>query len=187
MVKTEPLEIPDLLLILPTKIGDRRGFFSETYNKRDLADAGLREEFVQDNHSYSLSAGVVRGLHFQTAPCAQGKLVRVSRGAIFDVAVDLRKSSATFGQYVSTELSAENWRQLWIPVGFAHGFCTLSPDSEVIYKTTANYASEYDTGIAWDDSDIGIDWPVEHQDAILSAKDRKLSSLQKFPRELLFT
>ncbi len=164
--------IPGPLLITPEKHVDHRGFFSETYNKRVLAEAGFDKEFVQDNHSLSRDQGVVRGLHFQIPPHAQDKLVRVIRGRIFDVAVDIRKGSPTFGQHVAVELSAENWRQLLIPAGFAHGFCTLEPDTEVIYKVTAHYAPEHDKGLLWNDPALGIDWPIKPEQAIISDRDR---------------
>ena len=134
------LTVPDVLLIEPKKFGDARGFFSEVWSRRALAEVGLDADFVQDNHSLSTEAGVVRGLHFQKAPSAQGKLVRVVRGAILDVAVDIRVGSPTFGRHVSAVLSADNANQICVPKGFAHGFCTLEPDTEVFYKTTAYYA-----------------------------------------------
>src|SRR5919202_2263014 len=166
----EPLHIPGPLLVRPAKFEDARGFFSETYNARRFREAGLPTDFVQDNHSLSAAAGVVRGLHFQLPPHAQGKLVRVVRGAILDVAVDLRRGSPSFGRFAAIELSAANWRQLWIPAGFAHGFCTLEPDTEVIYKMTDFYDPGAEGGLAWDDPDLGIPWPVSNP--ILSDKDR---------------
>jgi dTDP-4-dehydrorhamnose 3,5-epimerase len=175
----EPLHIPGLVLVRPAKFGDARGFLSETYNARAFAEAGLTPNFVQDNHSLSVPAGVVRGLHFQVAPRAQGKLVRVVRGAVLDVAVDLRRGSPSFGQHVAVELSAANWQQLWIPVGFAHGFCTLEPNTEVIYKMTDFYDPTAERGLAWDDPDLGIAWPVS--DAILSDKDRRQPRLAELP------
>lgn len=169
-MKVERLAIPDVLLIEPARFGDARGFFSEVWSHRSLAQHGLDVAFVQDNHSLSREVGVVRGLHFQRPPAAQGKLVRVVRGAILDVAVDIRQGSATYGQHVSAVLSAENWRQLWVPRGFAHGFATLEPDTEVIYKVDAYYDREADAGILWNDPALGIDWPAT--DAVLSDKDR---------------
>lgn len=180
-MQVEALEIPDVKLITPKRFGDERGFFSESYNRDALAKAGIDETFVQDNHSLSRPAGVVRGLHFQTPPFAQGKLVRVVRGAIYDVAVDIRQGSPTFGRHVGAVLSAENWQQLWIPVGFAHGFCTMEPDSEVIYKTTALYAPDCDRGIQWNDPALGIPWPVAAGAAILSDKDQKTRPLSEHP------
>jgi dTDP-4-dehydrorhamnose 3,5-epimerase len=173
------LDIADIKLIKPKIFRDGRGFFSETYNKRAFADAGIGAEFVQDNHSLSREKGVVRGLHFQSPPRAQDKLVRVVRGAIFDVAVDLRRSSPTYGRHVSAVLSAENWCQLWVPKGFAHGFCTLEPDTEVVYKVTDLYAPECDKGIAWDDPALGIEWPVAARAAIVSDKDRRHPKLSE--------
>ena len=168
----QPLEIPEVQLITPQRLYDERGFLSETYNRRRLAEFGIHADFVQDNHSFSSVRGVVRGLHFQIEPYAQGKLVRVTRGSIFDVALDLRHGSPTYGRHVSTVLNAENWAQLWIPVGFAHGFCTLEPDCEVLYKTTAYYSPECSRGIRWDDPALGIAWPVDRQDVVLSDADR---------------
>jgi dTDP-4-dehydrorhamnose 3,5-epimerase len=155
----QSLQISGVKLVTPKRMYDERGFFSETYNRRRLAEAGIPVDFVQDNHSFSSRKGVVRGLHFQISPHAQGKLIRVARGAIFDVALDIRRGSPTFGRHVSTVLSADNWAQLWIPVGFAHGFCTLKPDTEVLYKTTAYYSAEYSRGIRWDDPALRIAWP----------------------------
>ncbi|WP_158813594.1 dTDP-4-dehydrorhamnose 3,5-epimerase [Methylocapsa sp. S129] len=169
----EETALAGVKVITPRKLGDHRGFFSETYNRQAFAAAGVPVEFVQDNQSLSAQPGTIRGLHFQTPPFAQDKLVRVVRGAIFDVAVDLRASSPTFGQYVSVELSAANWRQLLIPIGFAHGFCTLEPDTEVVYKVTNYYSAAHDKGLAWDDEALGIAWPTPKERAILSEKDRK--------------
>lgn len=180
-MKVERLAIPDVLLIEPKRFGDARGFFSEVWSRRTLAEQGLDVPFVQDNHSLSTEVGVVRGLHFQKPPAAQGKLVRVVRGAILDVAVDIREGSATYGRHVAVELSAENWRQLWVPRGFAHGFCTLQPDTEVLYKVDAYYDRDADAGIAWDDPALGIDWPVARDAAILSDKDRAAPRLATIP------
>ncbi len=173
--------IPDVKLIMPLKHGDHRGFFSETYNKAALAEAGIELDFVQDNHSLSADQGTVRGLHFQTPPYPQHKLVRVARGAIFDVAVDLRKGSPTLGQHVSTVISAEEWNQILVPIGFAHGFCTLEPNTEVIYKGTNSYAPAHDKGCLWNDPDLGIDWPVDAVDAIVSEKDQSYPKLSELP------
>jgi dTDP-4-dehydrorhamnose 3,5-epimerase len=169
----EHFGIKDILLFTPTKHGDERGFFSETFRADLAAEHGIVAPFVQDNHVYSGQKGVLRGLHFQTPPRAQGKLVRCIRGAILDVGVDIRKGSPSFGQYVAVELSAANWRQLWIPPGFAHGYITLQDDCEVIYKVTDYYAPECDRGIAWDDPEIGIDWRLPNSEITLSVKDRK--------------
>jgi dTDP-4-dehydrorhamnose 3,5-epimerase len=172
------LEIPDVKLITPVKHGDSRGFFSETYNQRDLAAAGINTEFVQDNHSLSGPRGTVRGLHYQLPPFAQDKLLRVVRGSVLDIAVDVRRGSPTFGRHVSVVLSAEDWTQVLVPAGFAHGFCTLEPDTEVIYKVSDYYAPEHDRGILWNDPDLGIEWPVDAGEALLSERDRKHPRLQ---------
>jgi dTDP-4-dehydrorhamnose 3,5-epimerase len=166
--------IPDVKLIRMRRHVDDRGFFSETYSARSLAAAGISTEFVQDNHSLSALAGTVRGLHFQIPPHAQAKLVRVVRGAVLDVAVDLRIGSPTFGRHVAATLSAAEWNMLFIPEGFAHGFCTLQPDTEVFYKASRHYEPTHDRGIAWDDPALGIDWPVAPSRAVVSAKDRAL-------------
>ncbi|MHC4994417.1 MAG: dTDP-4-dehydrorhamnose 3,5-epimerase [Planctomycetota bacterium] len=170
--------IPDVKIIVPQRFGDHRGFFSETYNARKMSEAGIGLDFVQDNHSLSAQKGVVRGLHFQVPPFAQDKLVRVSRGAVIDVAVDIRRSSPTFGQHVAITLSADNWRQLLIPKGFAHGFVTLQPDTEVQYKVTADYAPDCDRGVMWNDPALAIDWGLHADDAILSEKDTALPLLE---------
>ena len=167
----EALAIPDIKLIRPPVFGDDRGFFSEVFNARDLAREGLYNGFVQDNHSRSRLAGTVRGLHFQLPPHAQDKLVRVTRGRILDVAVDLRPDSPTYLRHVAVELSAEAWNQLYVPRGFAHGFCTLEEDTDVVYKVSAHYAPAYDRGVHWLDPQIGIRWPVAPEDAVLSDKD----------------
>lgn len=184
----ERLAIEDVVVITPVRHGDDRGFLSETFHAGRLKEAaGIDETFVQDNHSLSVGRGIVRGLHFQTPPAAQGKLVRVVRGAILDVAVDLRHGSPTFGQHVAVELSADNWRQLWIPAGFAHGFCTLSEEAEVVYKVTAHYAPAHDKGVRWDDPALGIEWPVEPKNAILSEKDRSQPGFEALPAYFTFT
>ncbi|HMN37075.1 MAG TPA: dTDP-4-dehydrorhamnose 3,5-epimerase [Hyphomicrobium sp.] len=171
-MKFERLAISDVVLITPPIYRDDRGFFSEVWNGRALAGAGLDLDFVQDNHAYSKPAGTVRGLHFQLPPMAQDKLVRCSRGAILDVAVDIRRSSPTFGKYVSAVLSGENWRQLLVPKGFAHGYITLKPDTEVLYKVTQYYSPAHDKGVAWDDPAIGIEWGAHAGHAVLSNKDK---------------
>jgi len=180
------LAIPDVMLITPVKFGDARGFFSETYNAAALRALDLEATFVQDNHSLSAQKGVVRGLHFQRLPHAQGKLVRVVRGRIFDVAVDIRAGSSTFGQYVSVELSADNWQQLWVPEGFAHGFCTLQDNTEVIYKVTDYYAPECDAGIQWNDPELGIEWPISASEAVLSEKDARLPYFLELPEYFIY-
>ncbi len=172
MARREPGDIPGLILIEPAKFGDHRGFFSETYSRPRLAGLGFDAEFIQDNHSHSVEVGVVRGLHFQSPPFAQDKLMRVARGAILAVVVDIRRGSPTWGDHAAVELSAENWRQLFVPAGFAHGFVTLAPDTEVLYKVTNLYAPKHDCGVLWSDPDLGIDWPVAAEAAILSDKDR---------------
>lgn len=174
----EDTAIPDVKIVTPRKYGDARGFFSEVYKQSDWRAAGLDLAFVQDNHSYSAPAGTLRGLHFQIAPAAQDKLVRVVRGAILDVAVDIRRSSPTFGRHVAVELSARNWRQLLVPTGFAHGFVTLDPDTEVLYKVTGLYSPAHDRGLAWDDPDLGIDWRVPAGGPLLSERDRQWPRLR---------
>lgn len=178
----EATEIPEVKIVTPKMHGDARGFFSEVYKEADWRAAGLAFTFVQDNHSFSAQAGVLRGLHFQSAAAAQAKLVRVARGRIFDVAVDIRRSSPTYGRHVAVELSRENWRQLLIPEGFAHGFVALEPDCEVLYKTTAPYSAAHDCGLAWDDPDLGIAWPIPAGGPILSDKDRKWPRLRDLPQ-----
>lgn len=168
------LDIPDVKLITPRRFGDHRGFFSEVYNARTFANAGIDIEFVQDNHAFSREAGTLRGLHFQKPPHAQAKLVRVTRGRIYDVAVDIRRGSPTCGRHVGVELSAANWSQLLVPAGFAHGYCTLEPDTEVLYKVDAYYAPEHDAGILWSDPALAISWPVAADKAQLSDKDLRL-------------
>ncbi len=171
-MKIERLRVPDLLLVTPARHGDARGFFSETWNQARAEAAGITGQFVQDNHSVSREQGVLRGLHCQVAPYAQGKLVRVVKGAIWDVAVDARRGSPTYGQWAAAELSAENWAQLWVPPGFLHGFCTLQPDTEVIYKVTGQYDRASERGVIWNDPDLALPWPVT--EPVLSDKDRVL-------------
>lgn len=176
-MKVEPLEIQDVKLITPSKFGDSRGFFSETWNGKRFAAAGIEGPFLQDNHAFSAQRGVLRGLHCQVGPNAQGKLVRVVRGAIWDVAVDARRGSPTFGRWVGAEISAANWRQIWVPVGFLHGYVTLEPDTEVIYKVTGEYDKAAERGVIWNDPTIGIDWPIDPAIVILSEKDTVLPRL----------
>jgi dTDP-4-dehydrorhamnose 3,5-epimerase len=173
-MEVSPTAIPDVKLIRTRIFRDPRGLFSETYNKLVWAQAGIELEFVQENRSLSVEKGVVRGLHFQVPPFQQDKLIRVVRGAVLDVAVDLRRRSSTFGKHVSLILSAEEWNQLLVPVGFAHGFCTLQPNTDVIYKVTQYYSPAHDRGILWNDPQLGIEWPVTGSEALLSEKDRKL-------------
>ncbi len=177
----EPQTIPDVLVITPPKFGDDRGFFSETWSAPKLSLQGFREVFIQDNQSLSARPGTIRGLHCQLAPFAQGKLVRVVRGAIWDVAVDIRHGSPTYGQYVAAELSAVNWRQLWVPPGFLHGFCTLEPGTEVIYKVTADYDRASERGVIWNDPTLALPWPVAPGEEILSDKDKILPTLAGSP------
>jgi dTDP-4-dehydrorhamnose 3,5-epimerase len=177
MVEIHRLDLPGVLEIRPARHADDRGFFSEVWNRERWREAGIDQDFVQDNHSLSNERGVLRGLHYQAPPMAQAKLVRVTRGAVFDVAVDIRAGSPTFGQWVSTILSIELWNQLFIPAGFAHGFLTLQPNSEVIYKVSAPYSAEHDRAIRFDDPGIAIDWPIGAEQLTLSDKDRSAPRL----------
>ncbi len=178
----KPQEIKDVILVEPKVFGDARGFFMETYKKSDFFANGIDVEFNQDNHSKS-TKGVLRGLHFQKAPHAQAKLVRCSKGRIYDVAVDIRKGSSTFGKYVKVELSEENKRMLFIPAGFAHGFVALSDEVELLYKASGEYCPEADCGIIWNDSDINIDWNIDFE-PILSEKDKAQKTLGQRMEEL---
>lgn len=171
IIEATPLE--GIKIIIPKKFEDSRGFFAETYHRERLLQAGIAVDFVQDNQSRSAAEGTIRGLHFQSPPFAQDKLIRVLTGRIFDVAVDIRRSSPTYGRYFAAELSAENFKQIFVPIGFAHGFCTLDPDTEIFYKVSNYYAPEHEHGIAWDDPALGIAWPVRAQSAVLSDKDRR--------------
>ncbi len=180
-VRAFPIDGP--LLFTPPRFRDVRGFVSETFSVRAFREVVADVAFVQDNHAYSVATGTIRGLHFQAPPCAQGKLVRVVRGSAFDVAVDIRAGSATYGKHVAVELSADNWAQLWIPAGFAHGFCTLEPDTEVVYKMTDLYSPAHERGLAWDDPALAIQWPVPIADCIVSEKDRKQPRLSELPAE----
>jgi dTDP-4-dehydrorhamnose 3,5-epimerase len=169
-----PTTLPGVVVVQSRRFQDDRGYFVESYNLKTFTDAGISCIFVQDNQSLSVTKGTIRGLHFQAPPFAQAKLVRCTRGAIFDVAVDIRKGSATYGQWIGEELSVENGRQLFIPAGFAHGFCTLEPMTEVAYKVDAHYSAACEGGIIFDDPDLAIDWRLEGE-PVLSAKDRLLS------------
>jgi dTDP-4-dehydrorhamnose 3,5-epimerase len=169
------------LEIIPRKIEDERGYFSETFRLADFQQRAGPVEFVQDNQSLSVKAGTVRGLHFQSNPAAQGKLVRCLAGKLIDVAVDLRRGSPTFGKWVSAVLSPEGCNQLWVPVGFGHGFCTLEPNSIISYRVTSYYSPENDKGVAWDDPEIGVDWPEIADPDTLSPKDRIQPSLADLP------
>ena len=177
-MRIDELEIPGLMLIEPTKIGDARGFFSETFRADKFEAIAGPIRFVQDNQSLSARKGTLRGLHYQRAPRGQAKLIRVTRGAIFDVAVDIRRSSPSFGQWVGVELSAENKRMMWIPEGFAHGFLVLSDFAEFLYKTTDYWAPQYERTIIWNDPDLAIAWPLQNQ-PILSAKDAQGTLFKK--------
>ncbi len=177
MLEVRPLGLEGVLEIVPKRFGDARGFFVETYNAQRFSEAGIDLHFVQDNHSYSAAAGVLRGLHYQLPPRAQDKLVRVIRGRILDVAVDIRKGSGTFGKWVALEVSAEKGNQILVPKGFAHGFVTLVPDSEVLYKVTDTYSPEHDRSIRFDDATIGIDWPSLAGGFQLSDKDLRAPTL----------
>ena len=170
-----------VLEIVPRRLADERGFFSETYSAMRLAEAGLKLAFVQENHALSRRKGTVRGLHFQAPPAAQSKLIRVVRGAVLDVAVDIRRGSPSYGRHVSLILSAEKWNQILVPAGFAHGFCTIEPDTEVLYKVDAPYDPKFDFGLRWNDLALAISWPVEEADAVLSEKDKALPLLKDLP------
>ena len=172
--------IPAVKRLIPRRFGDARGFFSEVWNARRMAEAGLDIAFVQDNHSYSAEAGTVRGLHYQRPPHAQGKLVRVARGAVLDVAVDVRQGSPSYGRWVAETLSAENGAQLWVPRGFLHGFATLEPDTEVLYKVDGFYAADCDGAIRFDDPDLAIDWGIDPARAVLSDKDAAAPAFRDF-------
>jgi dTDP-4-dehydrorhamnose 3,5-epimerase len=175
------LAIPDVKIIRPTRHADDRGFFSETYSRSVLARHGIEDNFVQDNHAFSKARNTVRGLHFQIPPFAQAKLVRVVRGAILDVAVDLRVTSPTYGRFVSAVISAAEWNQILVPVGFAHGLLTLEPDTEVLYKVSSPFSRDHDKGVLWNDPEIGIPWGVSERDVIVSDKDRVQPRLSELP------
>jgi len=174
--------LPDVVLITPARFGDKRGFFSEIFNHRALADLGIDFDFLQENHSFSTERGTLRGLHFQAPPASQTKLLRVLRGAVLDVCVDLRHGSPTFGQHIMVELTAESGQQILCPKGFAHATLTLIPDTEIAYKVDAYYAPELDLGIRYDDPDLRIDWPFSSEQLILSRKDRELPRFRDIPR-----
>ena len=175
-------EIPAVRRVVPLRLGDARGWFCETYRADILAQAGIADVFIQDNQSFSAPRGTVRGLHFQRAPMAQAKLIRVLSGAILDVAVDLRRASPSFGRHVAVRLDAQAGEQLYIPVGFGHGFCTLEPDTMVAYKVAGGvYSPEHDGGLLWNDPALGIAWPVSEVEAQLSAKDRIAPRLADLP------
>ncbi len=175
-MQIEPTALPDVLILTPNRFGDARGWFTETWNGPRMAAMGIDLTFVQDNHSMSAPAGTLRGLHYQKPPHAQDKLVRCTKGAIRDVAVDVRRGSPAYGQWVAVDLTAENTRQLLVPKGFLHGFVTLTPDTEVQYKCTDIYAPDCDGGIRWDDPDIGVDWRTDTP--VLSGKDQSAPFLR---------
>jgi len=176
------LAIDGVRLIRPRRIADSRGYFAETWNRRGFAEAGIDATFVQDNYSYSRAIGTIRGLHYQQLPRAQGKLVRVARGAIFDVAVDLRGGSPSYRKHVSVTLSADEGSQLFLPVGFAHGFCVLSDGADFAYKLSSYYDPATEAGIAWDDPEVGVEWPIS--DPMLSDRDREAPSLTEITDSL---
>ena len=178
-VQVTETDIPDVKILEPVRHGDHRGFFSEIYNRERFREAGIELDFVQENYSFSAAPNTVRGLHFQTGPCEQDKLVQVVSGAIIDFAVDLRSGSPWYGQYVKAEISADNWRQILVPKGFAHGLITLEPDTAVMYRVTAHFSAAHDSGVRWNDPDIGIDWPVSEANAVLSDTDRQLPFLSE--------
>ncbi len=181
--KFQRLEIPDVILIEPNIYEDERGFFVETYKFSEFSGFGIKEQFVQENHSKSVRS-VLRGLHYQKIPMAQGKLIKAINGEVFDVAVDIRKGSPTYGRWISVVLSAENKRMLYVPVGFAHGFCVLSETAEVLYKVTEEYSPENDTGIIWNDPDIAISWPIQHP--IVSKKDMAHPRLKEIDTSFVY-
>lgn len=176
--------IEDVVLVEPQRFEDGRGWFMETYKRSPFVDAGIDAEFVQDNHSLTRDKGIIRGLHYQRQPKPQGKLVRCTRGRIYDVAVDLRQGSPTYKEWVSVELSPDDGRQIWVPPGFAHGFCSLAADTEVAYKVTEEWDPDLDSGFAWDDPEVGVEWPVS--DPILSEKDQKAPSFADCDAEFTY-
>ena len=178
MTTVTPLALPDILLITPKRHGDARGWFSETWSRATLAAAGIDHDFVQDNQAFSAARGTVRGLHFQRAPYAQAKLIRVLRGAIYDVAVDIRPGSASFGQWGGATLTAEGGEQLLVPRGYAHGYCTTVPDTELAYKVDNSYAPQAEGGLLWCDPALGIDWPIRPDEAVINARDAALPTLK---------
>ncbi len=180
-MEVQTFDIPDVVLLTPRHIGDERGYFAETFRADLFAQKVGHQVFVQDNESRSARPGTIRGLHFQSDPHAQGKLVRCTAGALFDVAVDIRQGSPTYGKWVGETLTPDNGKQLWVPAGFAHGFCSLEPDTVISYKVTGYYSGECDKGLAWDDPAIGIAWPAVADSDTLSAKDRKQPLLSELP------
>lgn len=187
-MKVVQTDFPGLLILEPRVFGDERGFFLESYNKGRFLDLGIDTEFVQDNHAYSREAGVLRGFHFQAPPMAQSKLVWVTRGSVLDVVVDLRKGSPRYGKWFKTELSATNFRRLFVPKGFAHAYLTLEADCEFLYKVDADYSPQDEGGIAWDDSDLAVDWSgsLPKGGPILSEKDKALMKISEFNSPFIF-
>lgn len=181
-LQAKKLRLSGALEILPGRYGDERGFFSEVYNRRSYRDIGIDVDWVQDNHSLSRRPGVIRGLHFQIPPFAQDKLVRVTRGRILDVILDIRHGSETFGEWLSLELSSEAWNQLFVPKGFAHGFCTMEPDSEVLYKVSNYYSADHERTIRYDDPELGIDWRLGQEVPVVSDKDRDAPAFRDLER-----
>lgn len=181
-----PLAIPEVLLLQPRRFADARGYFVETFSRRQFEEAGIGCDFVQDNQSLSLRRGTVRGLHFQVPLHSQAKLVRVLVGSVFDVAADLRRGSPTFGRWCGVTLTAEKGNQLFVPHGFAHGFCTLEPNTEVAYKVDDYYAPQCEAGLIWNDPYLGIDWPIEADEAVLSEKDAVLPRLADFETPFIY-
>lgn len=178
-----PLTIPDVLELRPRRFEDARGFFSETYNRRTFGASGVEVDFIQDNHTRSVLPWTLRGMHFQIAPAAQAKLVRVLRGRVFDVVVDLRAGSPTYGHHASVILSADEWNQIFVPVGFAHAILTMEPNCEVLYKVSSYYSPEHERGLAWNDPALGIDWPLPPDtDPLLIERDRGFPRLAELPR-----
>ena len=180
MTTITPLAIPEVLLITPKRHGDARGWFSETWSRKTFAELGVAADFVQDNQAFSSRKGTIRGLHFQQAPHAQAKLVRALKGAIYDVAVDVRQGSPSYGRWVAAELTAEGGEQLFVPRGFAHAYCTLTDDCEIFYKVDGLYAPQTEGGLIWNDPDLGIAWPLDGEPA-LSDKDKVLPRLKDMP------
>jgi dTDP-4-dehydrorhamnose 3,5-epimerase len=181
ILRAEPCAIPDVLLITPARHADSRGHFFEAFSEASFREVGVTCRFVQDNQSLSVARGTLRGLHFQIPPFAQAKLVRVLKGTIFDVAVDIRPTSETFGRFAGATLSAANGQQLFMPAGFAHGFCTLEPDTEVLYKVDAPYSKQHERGLAWNDPRIAVPWPVSAEEVNVLDRDRHLPRLHDLP------
>lgn len=180
------LDIPDIKILQPVRHEDSRGFFSEVFSSRDLAAVGIELDFVQENFAFSKQAHTVRGIHFQTPPHEQAKLVQVVSGAIYDIAVDLRRGSPWYGQFVSARISAKEWNQILIPAGFGHGLCTLEPDTAVLYKVTAHFSKAHDTGILWNDSELNIPWPLDGARPLISTKDKSLTTLAEFDTPFVY-